>query len=124
MIPESKYAKTCLLKTFCPFLILANGITMLTSIDFYDKLPFDAYEIQNVSVIRMLSSELMATDLPPPQNGPHSSLSIGHIVSKHSLQFLRENALVRPANHTIPIPHLTSPLKVGGIKIRKPVSRV
>ena len=111
MIPESQYPETCLLQESCPFFVLASIISMLSSINFYDEFPVETNEIKNIPIIRMLPPELVTIDLPPPQDVPHPALSIGHIVSKRSLQPLRENTLVRLTIHPIPIPHLTSPLK-------------
>ena len=79
-------------------------LSVLTTIDLNDHLSFKTDEIQNIAIIRMLTTKFAAIELLAAEDAPHLLFSIRHVASECSMKLLFEYILVRLALHEDPSP--------------------
>lgn len=78
VIPESQHTPTSALEpTSTP--LVANGLRVLATIGFNDKLPFNTREVGNEWTNRMLAPEFAAAEAPGAKEIPEQPLRIGHM---------------------------------------------
>jgi hypothetical protein len=58
------------------------GFGMLPTINLYDQPPFEANEVDDVMVDRLLSPESMTLELPAAKQAPQSAFRISHVFAE------------------------------------------
>ncbi|OGI37957.1 MAG: hypothetical protein A2140_09105 [Candidatus Muproteobacteria bacterium RBG_16_62_13] len=80
-------------------LVLHRRFDVLAAINLYNELGFEAYKIEDVIAIRMLSSKLESVNLPFSQMAPDMLLRPGHAFAQNTLQSFLPYGLIGLSTH-------------------------
>ena len=82
MVPEAQHLKALLLQVAAAPIIFCLLFCMLSAIQFDDQAGFQAGEVGDVWPYCMLSTKLVAMQLPGSQPSPQMLFSIGHLCAQ------------------------------------------
>jgi hypothetical protein len=85
MIPEAQDRESGSAEE-CVAYRIVSGVAMLSAIDFDHETMFEADEVEDVTIVRVLTAELAALDLSVPEYRPQCSFRVGHPAAQSPLQ--------------------------------------
>ncbi len=99
MIPESEHPKPGLIQHSVPNIIFYHSLDVLAAIYLNNKFRFEAYKIEYVISVWMLSSKLESVNLPFSQMAPDMLLRSGHAFTQNTLQSFLPYGLISLSTH-------------------------